>query len=150
VQRGVAELEEQVDAAVLSDPDPVAAFAAAVRAYLAFFDARPHFVELFVQERAEFRDRKTPTYFERQCDTSDDKFDFLRRAIAENRFRALPLERIPDVVGDLLYGTVFTNHLAGRRVPVEQQAAAILDVVFRGILSDAERARLSPDPEARP
>jgi hypothetical protein len=34
---------------------------------------------------------------------------------------------------------MFTNHFAGRDKPFDAQAQDILDVVFNGILSDAER-----------
>jgi AcrR family transcriptional regulator len=43
--------------------DPLEQLAVAIRTYLAFFDEHPHFVELLIQERAEFRDRTEPTYF---------------------------------------------------------------------------------------
>ena len=52
----------------------------------------------------------------------------------------MPLERVIDVLGDVLYGTMFTNHFAGRDKPFEAQAQDILDVVFNGILSEKERA----------
>ena len=60
--------------------------------------------------------------------------------MAEGRIRAMPVERIMDVLGNALYGTMFTNYFLGNRKPVQEQAHDILDVVFHGILSDAERA----------
>ena len=56
--------------------------------------------------------------------------------------RDLPVERITDVVGNLVYGTMFTNYFVGQAKPAEQQAQDILDIIFRGILTDRERARL--------
>ena len=47
------------------------------------------------------------------------------------------------MVGNLIYGTMFTNYFAGPGKPVAGQARDILEVVFRGILSDSERARLA-------
>jgi hypothetical protein len=46
-------------------------------------------------------------------------------------------------MGDLLYGTIFTNYFAGPRQSPEAQAQDILDVVFGGLLSDSERQRRS-------
>jgi hypothetical protein len=46
-----------------------------------------------------------------------------------------------NVARDLLYGTVLTNHFAGRAESFEQQAHDINDVLFNGILTDAERHR---------
>ena len=68
---------------------------------------------------------------------------FYARLIAEGRVRDIPVERITDVVGNLIYGTMFTNFFAGQVKPVEQQAEDILDIVFRGILTDAEAHRLA-------
>ena len=65
----------------------------------------------------------------------------LRRLIAEGRVREMPVESITDVVGNLIYGTMFTNFFAGQKKPVEQQAQDILEIVFRGILTDRERER---------
>jgi hypothetical protein len=51
----------------------------------------------------------------------------------------VPVSRIMDVLSDLVYGTMFTNHFSGRHKPVEVQAEDILDVVFHGILTERER-----------
>jgi hypothetical protein len=40
-----------------------------------------------------------------------------------------------------VYGTILANHLTGRRVSPQRQARAIIDVVFQGILTEAERRR---------
>ena len=52
------------------------------------------------------------------------------------------MERITNVVGNLIYGTMFTNYFIGQAKPVEEQAQEILDIVFRGILTEAELARM--------
>ena len=56
----------------------------------------------------------------------------------------MPVERITDVLSDLVYGTMFTNYFTGNQKPFEAQAKDILDVVFHGILSDKERAGRKP------
>jgi hypothetical protein len=45
------------------------------------------------------------------------------------------------VVGNVIYGTMFTNYFAGQAKPAAEQARDILDVIFHGVLTDAERAR---------
>ncbi len=57
----------------------------------------------------------------------------------------MPPERIAIVIGDLMYGTIFTNYFAGRSTPPDEQAADILNVVFLGILNTSERERLFSD-----
>jgi hypothetical protein len=60
--------------------------------------------------------------------------------IAAGRIRAdLQVDRITDTIGSLLYGTMFTNHFIGRTVSLDEQYEAILEIVFRGLLSDSER-----------
>ena len=44
------------------------------------------------------------------------------RLIDEGRVRELPVERITNVVGNLIYGTMFTNYFIGQAKPVEEQA----------------------------
>jgi AcrR family transcriptional regulator len=139
--RVMVRLRDHVEACIAGLRDPLDQIAEAIRAYLAFFAANPHFAELLLQERAQFKDRKKPTYILHR-EANIERWRALYRAlIAEGRVRDMPVERITDVLSDLLYGTMFTNYFAGRREPPEAQAEAILDVVFRGILSDPERRR---------
>jgi AcrR family transcriptional regulator len=141
VDRGLNRLEAQVDAALVDVDDPFERFSVAVRAYLAFFDANPELVELLIQERAEFKDRKKPTYFEHREAGLREWQELLRGLVDQGRVRNVPLQRITEVAGDLLYGTVLANYFAGRRASMETQAQDILDIVFHGILTDEERAR---------
>jgi AcrR family transcriptional regulator len=139
VERGVRQLEEHMNRAIFAEPDLVERMAVATTAYLEFFAANPALVELFIQERAEFRDRKKPVYFERDCADECVWEQSLRDLIATGRVRDVPVERVMTVLGDLVYGTMFTNHFAGRKKPFAEQAADIVDVVFHGILTDVEK-----------
>ncbi|HVK18748.1 MAG TPA: TetR/AcrR family transcriptional regulator [Fimbriiglobus sp.] len=142
VERGLDELTAEIDA-VMADPavDPVDLIRGAIRAYLGFFHRRPEMAELFIQERAAFPHHHRPLYFSEK--NGDEKCrqreELLSRLIEAGRVRPMPLERFFDVVGDLLYGTILTNLLTGRPADPDAQADAVLDVVFHGILTDAER-----------
>ncbi len=139
VDRAIRRLRDQVDASTTAT-DPLDQMQQAVRAYLAFFEANPELVELLIQERAEFKDREKPTYFI-HCDEDVVKWHaVLRELIAAGRVRDIPVERITNVVGDLLYGTMFTNYFAHRRRSLEEQADEILDLALVGILTEAGRA----------
>ena len=95
---------------------------AGIGAFLAFFANHPQYVELLIQEARNFKDRKRPTYFEHR-DVNVQRWQKLyTRLIAEGRVREMPPDRITDVVGNLMYGTMFTNFFAGPSKPVEQQA----------------------------
>jgi AcrR family transcriptional regulator len=142
--RVVRRAREQVEASMVGIEDPLDRIAAAIRAFLAFYADHPEFVELLMQERAQFKDRKKPTYFVYREANVERWRAVYRGLIAEGRLRPMSVERITDVIGDLLYGTMFTNYFAGQRKPVEGQAQDILDIVFHGILSESERRRRPP------
>ncbi len=53
----------------------------------------------------------------------------------------LPVERILETIGNLLYGTMFTNHFVGRQVSSQEQFEAILEIILDGVLSEDERRK---------
>jgi AcrR family transcriptional regulator len=133
--RGMRLLREAINAATAQIADPLEQVRLGVRAYLAFFDAHAEFVELLIQERASFRDRKESTYFTNREAHLERWHALYRGLIGEGKIRAFPVEQITDVMGHLLYGTMFTNFFTGRRRSPDEQAAQILDVVLHGILT---------------
>jgi AcrR family transcriptional regulator len=139
VERGIFRLHEHVDAARRVTSDRVEEIRAAVIAYLQFFKSNPELVELFVQERAEFRERRRPIYFQHRDVRRGPWREYFADLMAEGRVRPMPPERAMDVLGDVLYGTMLTNHFSGRSKPYEAQAQDILDVFFNGILTDKGR-----------
>ena len=142
VDRLMRQLVEHVQAAAAPAADPLERVGVAVHAFLSFCAERPEFVELLIQERAVFKDRKKPTFLEHREKNVERWRALYRGLIADGRVRDMPVERITNVMSDLLYGTIFLNYFAGRRESPDVQARNILDVVFRGILSDDERRRL--------
>jgi AcrR family transcriptional regulator len=145
VDRVMRRLHDQIEATIEGVADPLDRIAGAIRAYLAFFADHPDFVELLMQERAQFKDRKKPTYFVHREANVEPWQALYRELIAQGRVRPMPVERIIDVLSDLLYGTIFTNYFAGRSKPCAEQAHDILDVVFHGILSEPERSHRGPE-----
>jgi AcrR family transcriptional regulator len=142
--RGMRKLVETIDASIADIEDPPTRIAQVVRSYLNFFANHPELCELLISERALFKDRKKPTYFEHR-EANRERLRLLYRGyIDEGQIRDMPVDRILDVLGDLMYGTMFTNHFSQRQVSVEAQAQDIIDVVFHGILSDKGRERNPP------
>jgi AcrR family transcriptional regulator len=143
VERGLAELTAEIDR-IVGDPglDPLDQVSAAVLAYLQFFQRRPEMAELFIQERAAFRDRHVPLYFANEdAGACAERRALFEKLVAAGRVRPMPEGRFFGVIGDLLYGTILTNLLTGRPADPADQAQDVLDVVFHGILTDAERKR---------
>jgi AcrR family transcriptional regulator len=142
--RVMCQLHDCIEDSIKDVADPLDQIAVAIRAYLAFFAEHPDFVELLMQERAQFKDRKEPTYFQHRAANIERWRDLYRSLIARGWVREMPVERITDVLSDLVYGTMFTNYFTSSRKSVDRQAQEILDVVFHGILTDAGRQRRKP------
>jgi AcrR family transcriptional regulator len=139
VDRGMKLLKEAVDQSGVGVADPLERVERAILAYLAFFRNNPQHVELLIQERAAFRDRKKPTYFEHRDSHSGPWEEMFQRLIAEGRVRNVNVAQLMDVISDMVYGAMFTHYFAGQHKPLEQQARDIIDICFFGILSDSER-----------
>ena len=141
VDRAMKRMQTRLEASTEGLDDPLERLAATIRAYLDFFVAHPKYVELLIQERALFRDRERPTYFAYRDRNKARWLEVYRALIAEGRLRKMPVEQISEVVSNLVYGTMFTNHFTGQPKSSELQAQEILDVIYFGILSEPERRR---------
>lgn len=141
VDRAMLDLCEAVRVAHVDVQDPIDRLEVAIRAYLAYFRDHPSHAELIIIERAEFRERKTPTYLEHRRANSGEWERMYAGLIRDGRFRKIPVRRIVGVISDLVYGTMFTNHFSGQHRSVEAQARDVIDIFFNGILTPAERRR---------
>jgi AcrR family transcriptional regulator len=139
--RVMVRMREAVDAEIEGIDDPIVRIRQAIRAFLRFFAERPERVELLFQERAHFKHRKKPTFLQHREVNVERWRELYRDLIVRGRVRQMPVDRISDVIGDLLYGTIFTNYFTGPRKPFDVQATDMIDVVFSGILSAQEREK---------
>lgn len=134
VDLGMQQMQTAVRAAAASVTEPFDIISRAIRAYLAFFDEHPHYVELLIQERANFKNRKRPTYFEYRDANRGPWRELYSGLIAAGKLRSdIPIERMLDTIGNLLYGTMFTNLFIGRSGSLDEQFNAILEIAMRGI-----------------
>jgi len=141
VDRGMRGLNEYVEARVADVSDPLERIEHAILAFLVYFDEHLELPELFIQERAQSKGGQLPAYFAHHEATAGPWRELYRGLVAGGRVRDLADADL-DTVNDLMYGTILANHLTGRRVSPQRQARAIIDVVFHGILTDAERRRV--------
>ncbi|MGL4553856.1 MAG: TetR/AcrR family transcriptional regulator [Gemmataceae bacterium] len=141
VDQGVLRMKDHVHAAADRVADPIARIEAAIVAYMNYFKDHPEQVELWVIERGVFRDRHAPAYFRHREAGIEVWRNLLRDQINAGRLRDLPVQRIDDVLSDLLYGAMMANHFSGRHRPPLEQARDVIDIAFNGILSDSERRR---------
>jgi AcrR family transcriptional regulator len=134
VDLGMQQMQAAVRTAAGTTKEPFEIISRAIRAYLAFFDEHPHYVELLIQERANFKDRKRPTYFEYRDANRGPWRQFYAELIEDGHLRNdIPVERMLDTLGNMLYGTMFTNLFIGRSVSLDEQFEAIREIAFRGI-----------------
>ncbi len=147
VDAGMKQMQTAVLRAADEATNPVDRLARGIRAYLQFFEDHPEHVELLIQERANFKSRSRPTYFEYREQNRQKWRPVHEEMIAAGRYRAdIPVERIMDAIGNLLYGTMFTNHFVGRTVSLNEQYQSLLEILMRGLLSDEERAAQTSQP----
>ncbi|MBX3410721.1 MAG: TetR/AcrR family transcriptional regulator [Phycisphaeraceae bacterium] len=131
-------------------PDPLEELRRAVIGYLRYFAEHPEYVELLMLERAEFRSREEPTYFAYRR-THSRRWDApFTRLMREGRMRRMPVRRVVDAVGNMLYGVLFTNHFSRTRPDPVRQADEVLDVLFHGLLTPGGRDARPGGGEARP
>jgi AcrR family transcriptional regulator len=142
VDRVMKRLMSAIEAASSTIQDPLERIAVATEAYLRFFADHPEYVELLIQERAGFKDRKRPTYFEYREANRARAHELYSGLIAAGKLRALPTERLTEALGALIYGAMFTNYMVGRKIDPRRQARELLDIVFHGILTPQESQRM--------
>jgi AcrR family transcriptional regulator len=140
---GIHRLMDQVQTDTEKVSDPLERIRMGIHSYLSFFDANPEVPELLIQERAEFKDRKKPTYFEHKEEGQASRpwRALILTLMGEGRVRDVPVEEIIDVVSNLLYGTMFTNFFIGRKKTCDEQVREMVDVIFNGILTENERKK---------
>lgn len=140
VDWGMAEMQRLIFEAADAALPPLDRIARAIRAYLEFFDEHPEYVELMIQERAIFRDRKKGTYFEHRDQIRPFFGKIYAQLQADGVLRAdLPVERMLDAIGAMVYGTMFFNHTAGRSLSLDAQHQALMTAIFGGLLAQPAR-----------
>ena len=122
--RVMVKMNERIEASIAGIDDGLDRVTKAISTYLAFFAENPHFVELIIQERANFKDRKRPTYFEHRERNIQRWRQLYRDLMAEGRVRADA--RRADLrrrsVG-AIYGTMFINYFTGQAKPSDDSSA---------------------------
>lgn len=147
VDWGMAEMQRLIFEAAEEGPPPLERIGRAIRAYLEFFDDHPEYVELMIQERAIFRDRKKGTYFEHREQIRPYFLKIYAQLQRDGILRDdLPVVQMLDAIGAMLYGTMFFNHTAGRSATIDAQHRSLMTAIFGGLLTDAGRAQVDFEP----
>ncbi len=152
--RVMRRLQERVAVASQGETDPLKRVHRGVETFLEYFRSNPDYVELLMQERAQFRDRRSPPFSNIGKRAWSAGGMVIAQLIAQGRVRDMSVERITDVMAAAIYGAMFLTYSSGHCDSFAVRAEDILDIVFFGILSDPERRRrgenagpTSPEPE---
>lgn len=131
----MSRLQTQILSAMADIRDPFAQILAGVKASLEFFDNNLHVIEIFIHERAEFRNRKTPTCLVYRDETLRVLEGILEEWKRQRKVRDIDVKTTAGMMGDLLYGTVYTHFLRGRPRKLARFAPQIVDLFLAGILT---------------
>jgi len=133
-------LTAQVDNAVCAIDDPLEHLRAGFKAYMAFFQAHPQAIKLFVHESAEFRRVGQPRYFAYSDMRRQAWIDVYQQLIDSGRCRVNDPQQMLDVIGNLAYGSVLVNRISERNESLDVIADQLLDMILFGVLKPASKA----------
>jgi AcrR family transcriptional regulator len=125
-------LERHLDAAMLGIEGAAAKLRASSMAYAEFFEANPPYLEMFVQERAEFRGCGPESHLEFHEQMMRKFAAILQQGVEDGELRPVDPRTTMLALGCLLHGTVVLgSHL--RPANVMQIAEQAVDVFMRGL-----------------
>lgn len=138
VDRAMQLLQQWIAEAATPVEEPLLRIRTAVSAFLTFFDDHPELLELIIQERAEFRNRKEPTFVQYRARNIGVWQKLIEDLMDSGRVRRMPVARVTNVISCSLYGALFT-HYYNRQQPLASAADEIIDITFHGFLTHDDR-----------
>lgn len=128
----LARLDQHLEAAVTAATGAIAKMRAAALAHAKFFDANPHCLEVFVQERAEFRGVGPEALRDRHEQMIERFRGIIQQGIDAGELRPVDTRQATVSLGCLLYGaTVMGSHL--QALPVPELSEFAVDVFLAGL-----------------
>jgi AcrR family transcriptional regulator len=124
-----------VEAVKNTESDPLAQLRACMTSILRFFDLHPEIVELLIEERALFRDRRPSLFFEHDESRRCEWANRLQAMIDAGIIRDLPVPEIQDTISRFVFGAMFFSYFEGNRRPLADESQAMFDVLFNGLLA---------------
>jgi AcrR family transcriptional regulator len=134
LQLNLDDLRNQVDAAASEHADPLEQLTAGMRAYVTFFEQRPEVVELFIQERAEFRDQQVPLYFANRDRHRQRWLHIFQQLAQSGQLATEDVNAAFEMLGCLLYGFALSRNLHDMDLSSDQ-FEHIFRFFLRGVLN---------------
>lgn len=131
----LVQLDQHIFAAMEGADGACAKLRAAAIAHARFFDDNPQYLEIFIQERAEFRGTG-PESHRHHRDTMIEGFGrILQQGIDSGELRPIDTRQVTVAIGCLLYGaTVLGSHL--QAAPVRQLSEFAVDIFLAGLRAE--------------
>lgn len=130
---GFSELEQYVARRTAKRRGAVETLRAIAVAYAQFYQRRPEYVEIMIQERAEFRGSVFPTYLMGRAEHRERLEAIFREGIRNGELREVDVAAACDAFGDLLSGTVVNGCLEGAKRRLVDRAKAAMEVFLNGV-----------------
>ncbi len=131
-------LEQLLDEAVGGVEGAMAKIRAAAIAYATFFETNPQYLEIFVQDRAEFRGTGPESHREHHQKMIERFGDILQQGIEAGELWPVDTRQTTLAIGSLLYGiVVLGTHLTS--VSSAQMAEYSIDIFLRRNLQESAR-----------
>lgn len=134
-------LEECLLEAMKGVDGALAQLRAVGRAYAEFFRANPDYLEIFVQERAEFRGSAPQSHIEYHEKLIDRFARIIEEGIAAGEIRPVDVRRTIIGLGGLLYGTVVQACYVLFDDAVADVTRHALDIFLEGLRADRPTSR---------
>jgi len=128
-------LKASIEQAREQPEDPLEQLREGMRAYLLYFEKNPELIELFIQERAEFRTEcQNSLYFSYMLAGREDWVAMFERIAERHPVRDIDAQEWMEVCGDMMHGAVVLSHTPLPRRPLSERFDRIFDIYLHGIL----------------
>ena len=134
-------LEEHLLAAMEGIEGALARLRAVSGAYGEFFESNPQYLEIFVQERAEFRGSAPESHIEYQKNLIDSFSGVIEEGIAAGELRPVAVRKTIIALGGVLYGSVVHACYAAFDDTLTEMVRYAVDVFLEGIRADGPTSR---------
>jgi len=107
------------------------------RAYADFFDSNPQYLEIFVQDRAEFRGTAPESHIEYHNKLIDRFSGIVQEGIAAGEIRPVDVRKTIIALGGVLYGSVVHACYMAFDDTLTDMAQYAVDIFLEGIRADS-------------
>jgi AcrR family transcriptional regulator len=134
IERGMYQLLTKVHQNIKDVVNPLERLRLATQTHIEFFSRNMDLVELFIQERSEFRDYFKSLYLKYYPRHIKKVEKTIQECINKGLIKPINPKGVTSVLTDLYYGMLFTSYLDGKPNTLQQKGRYILDVFIQNIL----------------